>query len=71
MRKHDGIARSLLTQILLNDERHRLGKTAFYSKQTAFVFFVLSSLSSLSAKVTFAELYRDKNNDYYFSPKKR
>ena len=45
-------------------------------KTNCVCFFVLSSLSSLSAKVTFAELYRDKNNNHYFSakgatPKKR
>ena len=34
----------------LEIERHLLGKATFYSKQTSFVFFVLSSLSSLSAK---------------------
>ena len=51
-------------------------KDDFLLKTNCVCFFVLSSLSSLSAKVTFAELYRDKNNDLYFSakgaiPKKR
>ena len=53
-----------------------LGKDDYLLKTNCVCFFVLSSLSSLSAKVTFAESYRDKNNDYYFSakgaiPKKR
>ena len=42
-RKHDGIARSLLTQVLLNDKRHLLGKQALYSKQTLFVLSLLAS----------------------------